>query len=315
MSYKSMPYIVVTEPANMSVDVPTSTDITIVFSTDMDPASLPLGITVQEAQGGAKVNGSITYKDRTAVFKPRDGFAPGTTYLCIISGDVNLEDGRQVGVRSILGYPMAGVFTVSFTTATGTELKAPGLIYPADLSVIPVGSVEFKWTPVDGASAYELEISQAPEMDPLFYSTTTSGTSVQPDTAFIPGNYFWRVRALNEEGRPGLWSAAASFTLAEDTADPHETYDDVNVNIDTQTSAISEPVLNQPDITGMVDPELDSIVLTLPFVVNPEDISVRLVGKSLSGNPVEDHGLVKITFTTDNPDASTTVITIRGEQV
>jgi len=291
----------------MSVDVSPSTDITIVFSTDMDPTSLPLGITVQEAERGRKVEGSITYKDRTAVFKPRDGLAPGTTYLCIISGDIDLEDGRQTGVRSILGYPMAGVFTVSFTTAQA-ELPAPLPVNPAQLSVVPEGTVEFQWAPMADAFSYELEVSGTPEMDPVLYRTATGATSVTPDITFSSGSYFWRVRAVDEAGNPGLWSDIMSFAASDDTAAPHETYDDVNADI---TSGMpSEPVLNQPDITGMVDPDTDTIVLTLPFVVRAEDIRVRLVGKSLSGNPIEDHGLVRVEVSAHNPDNYTTIVTI-----
>lgn len=91
---------------------------------------------------------------------------------------------------------------------------APAPLYPT-----------YSWIPVPGAASYELEITTVPP---------ASVTDLGPDpyrlyAAMIPkgmieyydwepkrtaGTYYWRVRALDEDGGPlGIWSDASSYTI------------------------------------------------------------------------------------------------------
>ena len=310
MSYKFMPFVLETDPVNMAVDVPVSTAISITFSTDMDPATLPGNIVVQTTSGGAKVEGNITYRDRVAVFRPARPLDPGTSYTVIVAGDAHLEDGRFTGVRSILGYPMAGVFTFTFTTVAYGELPAPAPVAPAGMSTVAPGRVRFAWTDVAGAADYEVQVSASPTMETLLWSTTVTGTEVVPAWVFEEGNYFWRVRArravekstpdgtVYTDYEPGLWSPVVSFAAALPEAG----------SVESSGVPVAEAELLSPAVTVDVEPSLDSLVVRLPYVVRAEDVRVRLVGKSLANDPTEDHGLVPVSVDVVTDGVTSTVI-------
>lgn len=314
MSYKFMPFVLETDPVNMAVDVPVSTAISITFSTDMDPATLPGNVIVQTTSGGVKVEGDITYRDRAAVFRPARPLDPGTSYTVIVAGDAHLEDGKFTGVRSILGYPMAGVFTFTFTTATCEELPAPVPVAPAGMSTVALGRVRFAWTGVSGAADYEVQVSTSPTMEPLLWGAVVAGTEVVPDSVFEEGNYFWRVRACQvveksspdgtvyTDHKPGLWSPVVSFAVALPEAGSAE----------SSEVPVAEAGLLSPAVTVGVEPSLDSIVVRLPYAVRAEDVRVRLVGKSLANDPAEDHGLVPVSVDVAT-DGVTSTVTIRPQ--
>lgn len=291
MSYVFMPFVVSTNPANMSVGVPVSTDITIVFSTDIDPASLVGNIIVQKATGGQKVDGTIEYADRKAVFRPNTPLDGGTTYNVIVVGDADLDDAKHGGVKSILGYPMAGMHVFSFTTATVAMLQPPQLLYPADMTAVANIPPQLKWSPVDGAAVYEVQLAAVPEMDPVLWSTKTPETNVTPSTELNDGNYFWRVRAIDVNGNAGLWSAVCTFSIGIQYSTEDQT---------PLTPSDSKPnLLFEYDLTS-VNPAENEIAVFLPVSLRESDIlGIRLVGKSVTGMPTDDHGIIKVSFTVE----------------
>jgi len=304
MSYVFMPMVVSTNPANMSVDVPVSTDITIVFSTDMDPQSLVGNIIVQKASGGEKVAGTITYADRKAVFKPNAPLEGATTYNVIVVGDADLEDGRQDGVKSILGYPMAGMYVFSFTTTAAALLEVPRLLSPANMTAV-TGTVQFSWASVSGAALYEVQLAAVPEMDPLLWSTTTVETSVVPAVTLDDGNYFWRVRALDASGNTGLWSAVYVFSVGQQYVTEEE---------ETSSPPNNEPhLLFESELTA-VEPTANEIAVFLPLYLTESDIlGIRLIGKSVTGMPGDDHGIVKVDYVIEQTDGGC-IVRIRAKE-
>lgn len=308
MSYKFLPYVISTTPSNMSVDVATSTDISIVFSTDMDVASLQENIVVQEAATKKRVAGTISYKDRVATFRPAEPFEPGTMYIVTIVGDGDLNDGKQDGVKSILGYPMPGVFTVIFTTAASKTLPAPEVVFPAANTTINPEDIRFEWLPVDGAVKYDVELSAVPEMDPLIWRASVAGTTAVPAEKPGEGNYFWRVRAVGQDGTRGMWSAVVSFYAGTTVKAADEQEEGLPGSPDI-TLSFMQPAMLVPEMDYDVDPALEEILVRLPFAVNPSDIKVRLVGKSMSGDPFEDHGIVLVNVDA-TADGNTTLVRI-----
>lgn len=302
MSYKFMPFVVKTVPMNMSVDVETSTDISIVFNTDINPDSLQNNIVVWAVGSESKIDGAVFYKDRVATFKPAQPLSPGTTYTVTVVGDANLEDGHHQGVLSILGYPMAGMYTFTFTTASVDVLPAPTLLSPANFTVIGIDQVRFSWLSVPGAEFYDVQLAASPDMEPLLWQTTTTETAVVPDYSFQAGNYFWRVRGL-KEGEPGVWSAVYSFAAAEEQPEDGEDPESPGDRVDDMVVVVPEALTD-------VDPAADKLVLKLPSGIRPEDIKIRLVGKSLAGNPLEDHGLVPVSVTVDESNSMFTLVTV-----
>jgi hypothetical protein len=82
------------------------------------------------------------------------------------------------------------------------------------------GATPFQWTPMDGASAYQVEVyrgdSGTHSPGNLVLSATThqatyvSGSFLPPSSA----TYTWRVRWLDGDGQPRPWSADAHFTVS-----------------------------------------------------------------------------------------------------
>ena len=109
----------------------------------------------------------------------------------------------------------ARAFTVVWPAASGR----PVLEAPADQSFL--NDAEFRWSKVDGASAYRFQLSQ----DPNFPSSTitvdveVTGTVFTPVHVLPSTTYYWRVGAKNPQGTL-VWSDARQFSkrMSKDAA-------------------------------------------------------------------------------------------------
>jgi hypothetical protein len=110
---------------------------------------------------------------------------------------------------------------------TGTEprdklavLAAPALSAPRDESTVYTRTPPLAWTPVANATGYWIEIAA----DQAFGRMVSSKFGLdQPrfdPAALAPGEYFWRVAALDSFGLPGTRSVAWRFTIVIDTTPP-----------------------------------------------------------------------------------------------
>ena len=89
---------------------------------------------------------------------------------------------------------------------------------------------EFSWTAVPGAAGYELEVNSSVDfaagsrvccpVDALTHLTTI-GTTYSP-TVVLPNNnaYYWRVRAVDASGNPGVWNVGPQFSKGFDNVAP-----------------------------------------------------------------------------------------------
>jgi hypothetical protein len=89
---------------------------------------------------------------------------------------------------------------------------------------------EFSWAPVPGAAGYELEVNSSVDFaagskvccpfDGLTHLTTI-GTTYSP-TLVLPNNnlYYWRVRAVDASGNPGVWNVGPQFSKGFDNQAP-----------------------------------------------------------------------------------------------
>jgi predicted phage tail protein len=107
-------------------------------------------------------------------------------------------------------------FTISppAPAAPVPEVPAPG----AALDSVPVN---LRWSSIEGAASYEIEIvrleAEAETPDITTATLTTNSYSFTISGALPESErYTWRVRAVNVFGVPGAWSAAVSFTLGTD---------------------------------------------------------------------------------------------------
>lgn len=86
------------------------------------------------------------------------------------------------------------------------------------------GHARFTWSPVRGAARYAIEVSDAGKQN-----TVNSAEIHEPAhaTPLAPGQYAWRVRGLEADGRPGNWSNHNTVIL------PPTPPRDVKVNVTT----------------------------------------------------------------------------------
>jgi uncharacterized protein YkwD len=93
-------------PEDTAGDVSSDTGIRISFSTPMDRADVEARFTVLP-----KVRGSFSWHDNQLVYTPRERLEPGTRYAVSL-----------VGAHDLLGNPLAGDVSFSFTTRRDAEL-------------------------------------------------------------------------------------------------------------------------------------------------------------------------------------------------
>ncbi len=85
------------------------------------------------------------------------------------------------------------------------------LVSPADGYASSSVSISLQWTGISGSS-YIYELDTVPTFDsPLYYSSTTSYTSVSVSSLHYGKTYYWRVAAINSVDM-SAWSSVWSFT-------------------------------------------------------------------------------------------------------
>ncbi|HIQ04152.1 MAG TPA: hypothetical protein EYH31_00480 [Anaerolineae bacterium] len=101
-----------------------------------------------------------------------------------------------------------------FTMAWGTP---PQLLSP-DHNVVVAFTPAFRWTAVEGARSYVLEISTTPDFG-TSTSYQTSNTSFTPQQSLANDqDYYWRVKALDNALHSGAYSEVRRFEIRWDAA-------------------------------------------------------------------------------------------------
>ena len=94
--------------------------------------------------------------------------------------------------------------------------EAPALISPSINQLIDdTQSPTFSWGSVPNADRYQLQVDNNSSFNsPNYDSQSISGTSRKINVSLSQGAYYWRVRAINEYGTKGDWSAVRKFTIS-----------------------------------------------------------------------------------------------------
>jgi len=89
-------------------------------------------------------------------------------------------------------------------------LPEPSLVSPTDAGTVTSESVTLSWEPVAGATEYEVQIDTQPDFSsPDLIEVSTAEVSHQETLA--DGEWYWRVRAWNEDGLRSDFASAWSF--------------------------------------------------------------------------------------------------------
>jgi hypothetical protein len=160
-----------------------------------------------------EIPGSLSY---ILEIDDEDGFAPpttrivtppGTTYTLPTSQDANKTYyWRVTGSSKPNG---TGVLsTVSDTWSYNTTWTTrPQLVSPPDNTVSAITDIELKWTPVDGADRYQVQVNISDQFTGSnLIDETVYDTSYAPETTLDNGTYHWRVRPIDHSNRAGSWS-------------------------------------------------------------------------------------------------------------
>lgn len=93
------------------------------------------------------------------------------------------------------------------------SLRAVAFLFSTLLMASTVGAreVTFSWEPFESVYAYEIRIASEPEFKETL---VRKGVKKPSATVDLPiGKYFYKVRALDANKRPGQWSDAVPFTI------------------------------------------------------------------------------------------------------
>ncbi|MGA7919714.1 MAG: hypothetical protein WCA38_08575, partial [Candidatus Acidiferrales bacterium] len=135
--------------------------------------------------------------------------------ITVAAGGAELSRGSEhldIGQWERVSFPAGGHFTKS------QVLAPPALMQPLNLQPIIVADpkrdpVHFSWNEVATARTYEIQISTAAAFNHVVTDKKTPNNSA--DIAGLePGDYFWRVRAIDADNKSSDVSDSFKFTLA-----------------------------------------------------------------------------------------------------
>jgi hypothetical protein len=140
----------------------------------------------------------------------------GRTRMAVESGEAEVTAGGRTVRLSKLEQVEVGSDEKLSTRAQ--ILPAPSLVEPIDQRVFVFTEGEpaattLRWSPVAGAAAYRLQISQQPLFGFLLLDKPDVGSTsvVLPDLA--AGSYYWRVSARDGRGSEGVFSEVRKFRV------------------------------------------------------------------------------------------------------
>ncbi|MFC1671706.1 hypothetical protein ACFL01_01090 [Planctomycetota bacterium] len=99
-------------------------------------------------------------------------------------------------------------------------LPPPEIVLTAGTVLYNAESVLLEWKQLEGAVRYDVSFASDAEVrTTIAPDESTKETSLKRD---VPGagEYFWKVRAIDEDDMPGKWSAPISFKVVNDTTPP-----------------------------------------------------------------------------------------------
>jgi hypothetical protein len=144
-------------------------------------------------------------------------------------GTVRLDVVDDDSIRDVFSNPLGGLGEGNGNFSLGesytiprqaANLSAPRLILPPRSHITRDSSPAFRWSSVTHAVKYEIVFAtdSAFSQDVDLHFTIDAAPAFEVNVPLDDGRYYWRVRAYNDLGQPGPWSASRDFTV--DTTAP-----------------------------------------------------------------------------------------------
>lgn len=187
-------------------------------------STLPSTLTFVEGSSGCGVN--------TGVVTCTIGSMNANTNAQI-TVTVNIDESAQgslhtvFAVTSALGDTNAANDSVAIDTALVAGPDAPTPLTPTNGSTTTNTLPRFTWTAVSGADHYEIQFDIINPPENTYEVYTTNFT---PPGPLLYYTYYWRVRAIDENGIPSVWSPLQTVTInsAVDIAPVRNVFDTPN---------------------------------------------------------------------------------------
>ncbi len=167
-SDKSSPIVVSVTPVESS-SVPTISAITVTFSEKMDPSTINNSTFVLR-RGAQVINGTVTYSEKTATFKPTEELEGNTIYTMTVKTDIKDLAGNEIKFE----------YAWAFTTAAVIDVKAPFVV-----SVAPSANATSVPVTTKMISTFNEEIKGESLSSTTFIVKT--GSSTIPGTISVSG--------------------------------------------------------------------------------------------------------------------------------
>lgn len=130
-----------------------------------------------------------------------------------ITGSRTLQVTETKTFTLTLNGPGGPITSQATVQVAGFVLPAVALLSPANGRTNLLTEVDFTWSPVAGATAYEIQIARDSSFRTLVYSNASlDGTALRLPGLDLGATYHWRVRAANAAGT-GSYSPRWTFSI------------------------------------------------------------------------------------------------------
>jgi len=136
------------------------------------------------------------------------------------TSEIALSDGDywwRVRPRGTLGTLGSWSSVWNFSIDTSNPID-PNLVSPINSLFTDEVDAVLVWEPLYDVKEYQVQLSNSYYFSTNFYNVTTSAANFTIPTALTDGEYWWRVRAIDNANNIGSWSSFWSFTV--DTSPP-----------------------------------------------------------------------------------------------
>lgn len=143
----------------------------------------------------------------------------------------------------------AVLFLVAAFITAQIKVEAPVLSEPSDGSTNQMPNVILNWNAVIGAATYELQVSEDAEFETIVVDSISEFSAIQSKYLNFGTGFFWRVRALYDDGVTSEWSDVWSFETFSKIAlfRPQDESDDENPDVLLRWN----PRIGSADVTGV----------------------------------------------------------------
>jgi hypothetical protein len=217
----------------------------------------------------------IQVDDRNTFYTPivDDSTATATVYNCPVS----LSD-RQYWWRVRVRQEYSGWEVWSEINGFSVAVGTPVPLAPVN-DTIDVSPPVFSWSEIDSALKYRLQVDDNNTfVTPVWDDSNITSASAVPDSAFLDGPYWWRVRVKTQDDEWSSWSSVAGFTL---DASPFK------IVASYQTMGYARDVVIRNDTAFVAQGEGGLAIIDLtdeehPMLIGESDARGNAVGIALS---------------------------------